>query len=41
MSLHIDKQSRISEGYSAKSSAFNGIDSIGRNAPDAKIVMAE
>ena len=31
----------MSEGYSAKSSAFNGIDSIGRNAPDAKIVMAE
>ncbi len=27
-----------SEGYAAKSSALNGIDSIGRNAPDAKIV---
>ncbi len=31
----------VSEGYSAKSSAFNGIDSIGRNAPGATIVMEE
>ncbi len=30
-----------SEGYSAKASAVNGIDSIGRNAPDAKIVKEE
>ena len=28
----------VSEGYKAKASALNGIDSIQRNAPDAEIV---
>ena len=28
----------VSEGYKAKKSALNGIDSIRRNAPDAEIV---
>ena len=30
-----------SEGYKAKPSALNGIESIGRNAPDAKVEIAE
>ena len=30
-----------SEGYKAKASAMNGIASIGKNAPDAKIEMLE
>lgn len=30
-----------SEGYKAKASARNGIDSIGRNAPDAEVVVEE
>jgi len=30
-----------SEGYKAKASALNGIDSIGRNAPDAEVVLPE
>ena len=30
-----------SEGYKAKASAVNGIDSIGRNAPDAEVVIEE
>lgn len=29
------------EGYKAKDSCLNGIDSIGRNAPDAELVMEE
>jgi uncharacterized protein YegP (UPF0339 family) len=28
----------ISEGYSSKSAALNGIDSVKRNAPDAEVV---
>ena len=31
----------VSEGYKAKSSAKNGIASIGRSAPDAPVVIAE
>ena len=31
----------VGQGYNAKSSCLNGIDSIGRNAPDAKIVKEE
>ncbi len=31
----------VSEGYKAKSSAKNGIASIGRNAPEAPVVEAE
>ena len=30
-----------SEGYKAKASALNGIQSIGKNAPDAKVEIAE
>ena len=30
-----------SEGYKAKASAMNGIASIGRNAPDAKVEVIE
>ena len=30
----------ISEGYSSKSSALNGIDSVRRNAVDAEVVEA-
>ena len=30
-----------SEGYSAKAGCLNGIDSIGRNAPDAEITKEE
>ncbi|APH44147.1 DUF1508 domain-containing protein [Microbacterium sp. 1.5R] len=30
----------ISEGYSSKSSALNGIDSVRRNAADAEVVEA-
>ncbi|MEV8173720.1 YegP family protein [Microbacterium sp. NPDC079176] len=30
----------ISEGYSSKSSALNGIDSMRRNAADAEVVEA-
>ena len=30
-----------SEGYKAKASALNGIQSIGKNAPDAKVEVAE
>ena len=29
------------EGYKAKASCKNGIDSIGRNAPDAEVVVVE
>ncbi len=29
------------EGYKAKASCKNGIDSIGRNAPDAEVVIVE
>ncbi|MBR1583727.1 MAG: YegP family protein [Spirochaetales bacterium] len=29
------------EGYTAKAGCLNGIDSIGRNAPDAEIVKEE
>ena len=29
------------EGYKAKASALNGIESIGKNAPDAKVEIAE
>ena len=29
------------EGYKAKSSCLNGIDSIGRNAPEAEVLMEE
>ena len=29
------------EGYSAKAGCLNGIDSIGRNAPDAEVVKEE
>ncbi|PRB13710.1 YegP family protein [Microbacterium sp. MYb62] len=31
----------ISEGYSSKSAALNGIDSVKRNAPDADVVEAD
>ncbi len=31
----------VSEGYKAKTSAKNGIASIGRNAPEAPVVVAE
>lgn len=31
----------VGEGYKAKTSCLNGIDSIKRNAPDAKVVMVE
>ena len=31
----------VSEGYKSKSSAKNGIASIGRNAPEAPVVVAE
>ncbi len=31
----------VSEGYKAKASAKNGIASIGRNAPEAPVVVAE
>ena len=31
----------VSEGYKAKASAKNGIASIGRNAPEAPVVIAE
>lgn len=31
----------ISEGYSSKSSALNGIDSVKRNAPDAEVVEVD
>ena len=30
-----------SEGYAAKSSCMNGIESVGKNAPDAEIVKEE
>ncbi len=30
-----------SEGYKAKASAVNGIESVGRNAPDADVVVEE
>ncbi len=30
-----------SEGYKAKASALNGIESIGKNAPDAPVVVVE
>jgi len=30
-----------SEGYSAKSGALNGIESVGKNAPDAEVVVEE
>ena len=30
-----------SEGYKAKSSALNGIESVGKNAPDAQVVVEE
>ena len=30
-----------SEGYKAKPSAVNGIESVGRNAPDAPVVVVE
>ncbi len=30
-----------SEGYKAKASALNGIESVGRNAPDAPVVVEE
>lgn len=30
-----------SEGYKSKASALNGIESIGKNAPDAKVEKAE
>lgn len=30
-----------SEGYKAKSSALNGIESVGKNAPDAQVVAEE
>ena len=30
-----------SEGYKAKASALNGIESIGKNAPDAEVVVEE
>ena len=31
----------ISEGYSSKSAALNGIDSVRRNAADAEVVEAD
>ncbi len=31
----------VGEGYKAKAGCLNGIDSIKRNAPDAKVVMVE
>ena len=31
----------ISEGYSSKSAALNGIDSVRRNAADAEVVETE
>ncbi|MFJ4224185.1 YegP family protein [Microbacterium sp. NPDC089695] len=31
----------ISEGYSSKSSALNGIDSVRRNAADAEVVEVD
>ncbi len=31
----------VGEGYKAKTACLNGIDSIKRNAPDAKVVMVE
>lgn len=31
----------VSEGYKAKTSCLNGIESIKKNAPDAEVVMAE
>ena len=31
----------IGEGYTAKAGCLNGIDSIGRNAPDAEVVKEE
>jgi len=31
----------ISEGYSSKSGALNGIDSVRRNAADAEVVEAD
>jgi uncharacterized protein YegP (UPF0339 family) len=31
----------VGEGYKAKASCLNGIDSIRRNAPDAEVVKAE
>ena len=31
----------VSEGYKAKASCMNGIDSVKRNAPDAEIVVEE
>ena len=31
----------ISEGYSSKSSALNGIDSVKRNAPEAEVVEVD
>ncbi|MFK3676579.1 YegP family protein [Microbacterium sp. NPDC090218] len=31
----------ISEGYSSKSAALNGIDSVKRNAPDAEVIEAD
>ena len=30
-----------SEGYKAKASCLNGIDSVGRNAPEATVVVEE
>ena len=30
-----------SEGYKAKASALNGIDSIGRNAPEGEVIVEE
>lgn len=30
-----------SEGYKAKASAVNGIESVGKNAPDAEVVVEE
>ena len=31
----------VSEGYSSKSAALNGIDSVRRNAADAEVVEAD
>ncbi|MGS0561386.1 YegP family protein [Microbacterium aurugineum] len=31
----------ISEGYSSKSAALNGIESVRRNAPDAEVVEVD
>ena len=39
--IYTNKPRTTGEGYKAKASCLNGIDSIGRNAPEAPVVQVE